>query len=209
MKVFEPVEEKVKIAQKRVKYSACEKLLDAFITLFSGAQGLVEVNKRLKADTGLQRAFGRTGCAEQWVVQDTLDACTAENVSKMHQAIEAIFPRHSQTYRHDYQLNWQVLDTDMTGRPCGRKAKFASKGYFAKQCNRRGRQEGYVIGTWYEEIVGSPIIHGVQLEAPQGGAFLLRFQQSGRKRPARGSIAIHYFTYPPFSTNTLTAKASS
>ncbi|RPI32712.1 MAG: transposase [Chloroflexota bacterium] len=160
LKVFEPIEQKVKIAQKMVKYSPSEKLLDGFITLLSGAQGMVEVNKRLKADTGLQRAFGRTGCAEQSVVQDTLDACTAENVTQMHQAMEVIFRRNSQTYRHDYQLNWQVLDTDMTGRPCGRKAKFASKGYFAKQRNRRGRQEGYVIGTWYEEIVVERIFDG-------------------------------------------------
>jgi hypothetical protein len=70
----------------------------------------------------------------------------------MHQALDRILRLHSQTYRHDYVSEWQVLDTDMTGRPCGRKAKFASKGYFAKQRNRRGRQEGYVIGTWSEEI---------------------------------------------------------
>lgn len=159
-KLFEPVAQKVKIAQKRVKYSPPEKLMDAFITLLAGAQGMVEINKRLKADTGLQRAFGRTGCAEQSVVQDTLDACTDQNVEQMHQAMEVIFRRHSQSYRHDYQLNWQVLDADMTGRPCGRKAKFASKGYFAKQRNRRGRQEGYVIGTWYEEIIVERLFDG-------------------------------------------------
>ncbi len=106
LKVFEPIEQRVKIAQKRVKYSPSEKLLDAFITLLSGAQGMVEVNKRLKADLGLQRAFGRRGCAEQSVVQDTLDACTADNVLQMQEAMEEIFRRHSQTYRHDYQLNW-------------------------------------------------------------------------------------------------------
>ncbi len=160
LKVFEPIRQTVKIAQKTVKYSPCEKLMDAFITLLAGAQGLVEVNKRLKADTGLQRAFGRTGCAEQSVVQDTLDACTAENVAQIHQAMGVIFRRNSQTYRHDYQLNWQVLDADMTGRPCGKKAKFASKGYFAKQRNRRGRQEGYVLGTWYEEIVVERLFTG-------------------------------------------------
>ncbi len=44
--------------------------------------------------------------------------------------------------RHNYKKGWQLLDADMTGRPCGRKAAFASKGYFAKQRNRRGRQEG-------------------------------------------------------------------
>jgi hypothetical protein len=160
LKVFEPIVQEVKIAQKIVKYHPNEKLLDAFIALLAGAQGMVEVNKCVRADPGLQRAFGRTGCAEQSVVQDTLDACTAENVNQMHQAMERIFRRHSQSYRHDYQLAWQVLDVDMTGRPCGKKAKFASKGYFAKQRNRRGRQAGYVIGSWYEEIVVERLFAG-------------------------------------------------
>jgi len=160
LKLFEPVSQKVKIAQKTVKYTPGEKLMDAFIALLAGAHGMVEINKRLKADPGLQRAFGRRGCAEQSVVQDTLDACTAENVEQMHQAMSLIFRRHSQTVRHDYHLNWQVLDVDMTGRPCGKKAQFASKGYFAKQRNRRGRQEGYVIGTWYEEIIVERLFDG-------------------------------------------------
>ncbi len=160
LKVFEPIVQEVKIAQKIVKYSPGEKLLDAFIAILAGAQGIVEVNKCVRADLGLQRAFGRMGCAEQSVVQDTLDACTPENVGQIHQAMEKIFRRHSQTYRHDYDLDWQVLDADMTGRPCGKKAKFASKGYFAKQRNRRGRQEAYVIGTWYEEIVVERLFDG-------------------------------------------------
>jgi hypothetical protein len=160
LKVFEPIQQQVKIAQKIVKYSPLDKLMDAFITLLAGAQGLVEINRRLKADPALQRAFGRSGCAEQSVVQDTLDAYTSENVTQMHQAMDSIFRRHAQTYRHDYQLTWQVLDADMTGRPCGKKAQFASKGYFAKQRNRRGRQAGYVIGTWYEEIVVERLFDG-------------------------------------------------
>jgi len=160
LKLFEPIVQEVKIAQKIVKYSPGEKLLDAFMAILAGAQGMVEINKCVRADLGLQRAFGRMGCAEQSVVQDTLDACTAENVNQMHQAAEKIFRRHSQTYRHDYQLNWQIVDVDMTGRPCGKKAKFASKGYFAKQRNRRGRQEGYVLGTWYEEIIVERLFAG-------------------------------------------------
>jgi hypothetical protein len=159
-KVFEPIVQEVKIAQKIVKYSSSEKLLDAIIAILTGAQGMVEINKCVRADLGLQRAFGRTGCAEQSVVQDTLDVCTAENVNQMYRAMERIFRYHSQTYRHDYQLDWQLLDADMTGRPCGKKAQFASKGYFAKQRNRRGRQEAYVIGTWYEEIVVERLFDG-------------------------------------------------
>jgi hypothetical protein len=160
LKMLDPIARLVKITQKTIHYTPVEKLTDAFITLLAGAQGLVEINKRLKADVGLQRAFGRQGCAEQSVVQDTLDACTAQNVEQMHQAMQSIFRQHSQTYRHEYGLEWQVLDADMTGRPCGKKAAFASKGYFAKQRNRRGRQEGVVIGTWYEEIVVERLFDG-------------------------------------------------
>jgi len=160
LNVFEPITQNVQIAQKTVKYTPTEKLQDAFISLLAGAHGLVEINKRVKADVGLQRAFGRTGCAEQSVVQDTLDACTAENVTQMEQALTTIFRRYSQSYRHDYQLHWQLMDVDMTGRPCGKKAAFASKGYFAKQRNRRGHQEGYVLATWYEELVVKRVFAG-------------------------------------------------
>jgi hypothetical protein len=79
---------------------------------------------------------------------------------EMHRTMAQIFRRHSQSYRHDYQHEWQLLEVDMSGRPCGRKAALASKGYFAKQRNRRGRQEGYLIATWYEEIVVERIYEG-------------------------------------------------
>jgi hypothetical protein len=120
----------------------------------------VEINKRVRPDRGLQLAFGRAGCAEQSVVQDTLDACTAENVVQMQEAMKTIYRQHSQGYGHNYQQEWQLLDVDITGRPCGKKAAFASRGYFAKQRNRRGRQIGYVLATWYEEIVVERLFDG-------------------------------------------------
>ncbi len=160
MKLFEPIERVVKIPQKIVKHRPVDKLKDGYIAILAGAQGMVEVNKRVRAERAVQVAFGRTSCAEQSVVQDTLDACTDQNVTEMHQAMAQIFRRHSQSYRHDYQHEWQLIEVDMSGRPCGRKAAMATKGYFAKQRNRRGRQEGYVISTWYEEIVVERIYEG-------------------------------------------------
>lgn len=160
MALFEPIHQQVQIAQKVVKYKPSEKLLDGYIAILAGAHGLVEINKRVRADQGLQVAFGRTGCAEQSVVQDTLDACTAENVTQMQQAMKSIYRQHSQGYGHDYHHEWQLLDVDMTGRPCGKKAAFASRGYFAKQRNRRGRQVGYVLATRYEEIVVERLFDG-------------------------------------------------
>lgn len=160
LKVLEPMEQQVKIAQKSVKYAPLEKLTDGLIAILAGAHGLVEINKRVRADPALQAAFGRQGCAEQSVVQDTLDACTTQNVAQMEQAVDQIYRRHSQGYRHDYEQRWQLLDIDTDGRPCGRKAAFATKGYFARRPNRRGRQEGYVLASWYEEIVVKRLFSG-------------------------------------------------
>lgn len=49
---------------------------------------------------------------------------------------------------------------DITGLPCGKKAAFASPGCFARQRNRRGRQLGRVLATWYEEIVVDRLFPG-------------------------------------------------
>src|SRR4249920_528610 len=150
LKVFEPIEHTVQIAQKTIKDSPTDKLYDAFISMLAGAHGLVEINTRLRADAALQRAFGRSRCAEQSVVQDTLNACTAENVEQMEQAMDRIYQQHSQGFQHSYQASFQVLDVDMSGLPCGPKAAFATKGYFAGQYHRRGRQLGRVLATHYE-----------------------------------------------------------
>jgi hypothetical protein len=162
--LFGPIRETVLIAQKTVKHAPPDKLYDAFISVLAGAGGLVEINSRLRADSTLQAAFGRRHCAEQSVVQDTLNACTAENVRQMEQAMDVIYRRHSQGYRHDYRANLQLLDVDMSGMPCGKKAAFATKGYFANQRNRRGRQLGRVLASRYEEITVDRLFGGtVQL----------------------------------------------
>src|SRR5207249_11455809 len=48
----------------------------------------------------------------------------------------------------------------MTGMPCGKKAAFATKGSFAKQRNRRGRQLGRVLATRYGAIVVDRLFSG-------------------------------------------------
>ena len=72
IKMFEPIEQEVKIKQKIVKHRPVDKLLDGYIAILAGAQGMVEVNKRVRSERALQVAFGRKSCAEQSVVQDTL-----------------------------------------------------------------------------------------------------------------------------------------
>jgi hypothetical protein len=155
-----PLREEVKIAQKAVKFTPFEKLTDCFIAILAGAHGISEINEGLRADPALQAAFGRRACAEQSVIQDTLDACTATNVSEMEQAIQRIFRQHSRAAHHDFARGELLLDADMSGMPCGKKAAFATKGYFAGAKNCRGRQLGRVLATDQEEIVVDALFAG-------------------------------------------------
>lgn len=158
--LFQPIKDQVAIHQKSLKHTPQEKLTDAFITILAGARGMVEVEKRLRNDPVLQQAFGRSACAEQSGIQDTLDACTEDNVKQMQQALVTIYQKHSQGYGHDYQTQWQLLDADMTGMVCGQKAEFATKGYFAGKPHRRGRQLARCIATHYQEIVCEQLYDG-------------------------------------------------
>ncbi len=158
--LFGPIRRQVRVAQKTVKYSPLDKLYDGFVSMLAGAHGMVEINTRLRSDRTLQAAFGRTACAEQSVVQQTLDACSDENVMQMQEALNQIFREHSRAFRHEYQGSYQILDIDMSGMPCGPKAALATKGYFANQRNRRGRQLGRVVASRYGEVVTDRLFDG-------------------------------------------------
>src|SRR5258708_11381265 len=93
-----------------------------------------------------------------------MSACTAANVTQLQQALDEIYRQHSQSVHHDYQASFHLLDVDMSGLPCGPKAAFATKGYFAGQYHRRGRQVGRVLATQDEEVVVDRLFTGnVQL----------------------------------------------
>ena len=95
MKLLEPVKQQVVILQKSIRHTPGQKLTDAFISILAGAHGLAEINTRVRSDEALQGAFGRKACAEQSVVQETLNACTELNVQQMQQALDVIFRTHS------------------------------------------------------------------------------------------------------------------
>lgn len=160
IQLFEPIRTQVQIAQKTVLHTPIDKLFDAFISILAGAQGIVEVNTRLRSDRALQQAFGRSACADQSTIQDTLNACTAVNVAQLTSALTTIYRTHSQGYRHDYQTQRQLLDIDLSGMPCGKKAALATKGYFPNQRNRRGRQLGRVVASRYGEVVSDQLFAG-------------------------------------------------
>lgn len=153
LKLLDPMKQSAVVLQKSIRHTPAQKLIDAFIAILAGAHGLVEINTRVRSDQALQRAFDRNACADQSVVQETLDACTELNVQQMQKALDTIFRAHSSAYKHAYKDSLQLLDVDMTGMPCGPQQEGSCKGYFGENNIRYGRQLGRVVATHYGEIV--------------------------------------------------------
>jgi hypothetical protein len=186
--IMETIGQYVTINQKTVLDSPLEKLTDGLITILAGGEGLVSANKLVGSDRAVQLAFGRERCAEQSVISETFNACTEQTIAQMEQAWSVLYREHSEGYRHNYLKEWQLLDIDLTGQPCGPKAAFATRGYFAHQRNRRGRQLGRVYASWYEEIVldqlypGKTTLHPVLPELVSQAAAILELDEARRKR---------------------------
>ncbi len=188
MGIWKAVEQRVQIKQKVIRHRPIDKLLDGFIMILAGGRGITEVNTRVRPDDMLQAAFGRDGCADQSTVSETLNTCDGQNVSQLREAVQTIFREHSRACDHDYVENWQVLDIDMTGLPAVVHGEGVTKGYFAGQQKRRGRQLGRVIATGYDEIVterlyaGNRQLHASLQELVQSSEQVLNLQRPERQR---------------------------
>jgi hypothetical protein len=158
--LFDPIATGVHIPQKIVQHTPAQKLQDAFISMLAGSHGLVETNKRVRPDRALQRAFGRAACAEQSTISETINRATEQNVTELQSAVKTIYQRFSHGYPHEYTKHWQVLDADTSGLPAGKKAELCTKGYFARQRNRRGRQLARVTAARYDEVVVDQVYAG-------------------------------------------------
>jgi hypothetical protein len=164
-KIWDRIEESVKIKQKVIKHTPTDKMKDLLINILAGGHGIADVNNRARVDKAIQLAFGRSVCAEQSTISETLDASTGENVLEFAEALKVIYQKHGQGYRHDYENKCQVLDIDLSAMLSGRQAEGATKGYFSGHENRRGRQLGRVTASLYDEIVCEKLYPGtVQLE---------------------------------------------
>src|SRR5215217_5550381 len=80
---FAPLREQVRVPQKMVRYRPVDKLLDGLLGILCGAKTIAQSNVTIRVDPAVQRACGRTGCAEQCTLARTLRACTPENVAQL------------------------------------------------------------------------------------------------------------------------------
>src|SRR5436309_2994502 len=107
---FAPLERRVQIQQKVLKYNPVEKLEMLFVGLLAGAKAVSHTATTVRVDPALIQAFGLPGCADQSVIAETLDAATEEDVANLREALTEIFRRYSQAHQHDFTKALLVLD---------------------------------------------------------------------------------------------------
>jgi hypothetical protein len=112
---FAPVREQVQIPQKTVRYRPIDKLLDGLLGILCGAKTISQSNVTIRVDPAVQRAFGRTGCAEQSTIARTLQASTTETVAQLSRGSWYYLKRYGQTphQRFTERLWWMSMS-----RPC-------------------------------------------------------------------------------------------
>ena len=143
----------VKIAQKSIKHSPTQKLVDALMGILSGCKALYEIDVRVRPDVPLCRAFGRERVADQSTIQRTLNAFTEENVGQLRRAIEAIGRRYSAVFSHDFEREMLVVEVDLTGLRASKRSEGSTKGYFSGERNATGRQLVRASARNYGEVL--------------------------------------------------------
>jgi hypothetical protein len=158
---WEPFERLVHIPQKTVAYTPLSKVKTLICLFLAQGRHVVEANKRVRPDLAHCESFGCAPC-EQSVLQDTLSACGSGTVSQFRSAFAAAFQRFGAAMRHDFSKQLLLLDVDLTGTTCGKKAEGATKGYFAHRKNKTGRQVGRVLASEYDEVVCDAVEAGTE-----------------------------------------------
>ena len=117
--------------------------------MLSESEIIYDINYTLRVDKPLLQAFGYEKCADQSVIQDTLDACTFENVLQMENAIGQLFQQYSISTKKLKQAFQEqkitTIDIDLSGQPASKRAEGSSKGYFSGKKKIYGRQLARVL----------------------------------------------------------------
>jgi hypothetical protein len=161
---FLPLEERVQIQQKTIKYTPVQKLEMLFVSLLAGAKAVAHTNLTLRVDPALWRAFGLPGCADQAGIAHTLDAATEADVRALREAVAETFRCYSQARRHDFSREPLVLDLDLSPMPASRHAEGSTRGYMGRCRSKTGRKLVRVRAAASQETVWETVVAGNTVE---------------------------------------------
>src|SRR5215467_13452309 len=157
---FAPLREQVQIPQKTVRYCPTDKLLDGLLGMLCGAKTISQSNGTIRLDPAVQRAFGRTGCAEQSTIARTLRACTAETVEQLSRVSWYYLKRYGQTPHHRFAERLLWVDVDLTPLPIGAKAEGSERTWMGRNRSKTGRKILRWTASDYREILHETLLRG-------------------------------------------------
>jgi len=163
---FAPLREQVEVPQKTVRYRPVDKLLDGLLGILCGAKTLSQSNITIRVDPAVQRAFGRTGCAEQSTIARTLQASTAETVAQLSRVSWYYLKRYGQTPHHRFAERLLWVDVDITPMPIGAKAEGSERTWMGRNRSKTGRKTLRLTASDYREILHETLLRGKATAVP-------------------------------------------
>jgi hypothetical protein len=162
---FQPLETRLRLRQKALKYTPVQKLEMLFIALLAGAKAVSQSNFTLRPDPALYGAFGLPGCAEPSVIADTLDAMTEADLSALREAIGDVFAQYRQARRHNFRQALLILDVDLSPLPASRHAEGSERASMGHARLKTGRKLVRVRAAQYQETVWEEVRPGRLVES--------------------------------------------
>ena len=197
---FDPVERRVHLEQKVLKYTPIQKLEMLFVGLLAGVKAVSQTATTVRVDVALTAAFGLPGCADQSVLADTLDAAQDADVADLGAALAELFAQYSQARQHAFDKELLVLDVDLSPLPTSKHAQGSERGYLGRSRSKTGRKLVRVRAAATGEIVWEAVISArtveslpVLQEAIQAAEHLLRLEgdsEEGQRKRARTEIRL-------------------
>jgi len=181
----------VQIRQKTVRYRPIDTLLDALSGILCGAKTMTQNTVTIRTDRAVQRACGRSGCAEQSTIARTLRACIAENVGQFNKVSWYYLKLHGATPRHRFHDTRLWVDIDLTPMPIGAQAEGSERTWMGRNRSTTGRKTLRITASPYREILHETLLRGKETAVPALQAALLEVETHlGWSRERRAQIVL-------------------
>jgi hypothetical protein len=163
---FAPLREQVQIPPKMVWYRPIDKVLAGLLGILCGAKTLSQSNITIRVDPAVQRAFGRTGWAEQSTMARTLQASTPERVDQLSRVSWYYLKRYGQPPHHRFAERLLWVDVDVTPLPIGAQAEGRERPWMGRNRSKTGRKGLRWTARDYREILHETLLRGKASAVP-------------------------------------------
>jgi hypothetical protein len=134
--------------------------------MLCGAKTIAQSNVTIRVDPAVQRAFGRTGCAEQSTIARTLQASTAATVDQLSRVSWYYLKRYGQTPHHRFAERLLWVDVDVTPLPIGAQAEGSERTWMGRNRSKTGRKVLRWTASAYREILHETLLRGKASAVP-------------------------------------------